>query len=86
MTGKLANRNDAILSAFGLALYVPAIGRYGVKLAILLLISLALGFAIEHWTATLRGRKPDAVGLPAWILLPLVFPPALPLWMGTLAI
>ena len=86
MTWKLPRRNDDILSACGLALYVPAIGRYGLKLAVLLVLSIVAGFAVERWTAALRNRKPDALGVPAWILLPLVLPPALPLWMGATSV
>ncbi len=76
-----SSRNDLLLSLAGLALYIPAIGRYGVKLELLLLLSLAIGLGVEHTAAGMRRQKPQPMGCPAWILLPLVLPPALPIWM-----
>ncbi len=74
-------RSDILLSLAGLLLYIPAIGRYGARLELLLLVSLAVGIGVE-WTAARMGHKnPQNLGWPAWILLPLVLPPALPIWM-----
>jgi len=75
-----------ILAIAGLLLYVPAIGRYGWKLEVLLVLSLLLGSATEAIAARLGGRPPRLAGYPAWILLPLVMPPALPLWMSALSV
>ena len=86
MTRRLPTRNDAILAACGLALYVPAIGRYGLKLLALLPLSILVGYAVERGAAALQGKRPDVYGIPVWILLPLAFPPALPLWMSLLSL
>ena len=74
-------RNDILLSLAGLVLYIPAIGRYGAKLELLLLLSLAIGLGVERLAARMGRRKPQIMGWPVWILLPLVLPPALPVWM-----
>jgi Na+-translocating ferredoxin:NAD+ oxidoreductase RnfD subunit len=79
-------RNDVALSVMGLALYLPAIGRYGWRLEVLLVLSLLIGLMTEYVAARLTKRPLGAVGLPAWILLPLVMPPALPLWMSGLSL
>ncbi len=86
MAGTRHSRNDVILTACGLALYVPAIGRYGLRLAALLVLSVILGAAIEGVAASLRGRRVRAFGHPAWVLLPLVLPPALPIWMALMSV
>ena len=74
-------RNDILLSLAGLVLYVPAIGRYGAKLELLLLLSLVIGLGVERLAARMGHREPHTLGWPVWILLPLVLPPALPVWM-----
>jgi len=80
------NRNDAILSLAGLLLYLPAVGRYGAKLEILLLVSLVAGLGVEWLAARMQGRAPRVAGYAAWILLPLALPPAFPLYMSVLSI
>jgi Na+-translocating ferredoxin:NAD+ oxidoreductase RnfD subunit len=74
-------RNDILLSLAGLVLYIPAIGRYGAKLELLLLLSLAIGLGVERLAARMGRREPQTLGWPVWIILPLVLPPALPVWM-----
>jgi len=86
MSRRLPTRNDAILAACGLALYVPAIGRYGLKLLALLPLSILVGYAVERGAAALQGKRPDTYGIPVWILLPLALPPALPIWMSLLSV
>ena len=81
-----AQRNDALLALCGLALYVPAVGRYGWKLLLLLGLAVTAGALLEGGIAVLRQRRPDAWGVPAWILLPLALPVAFPLWMSLLSL
>jgi len=83
---KRVERNDVLLAALGLLLYVPAVAKYGYRLEVLLAVSLVIGFAVEFVAARLTRRTPDRFGYVAWILLPLVFPPALPLWMAAISI
>ena len=59
---KRINRNDAILSLAGLLLYLPAIGRYGAKLEILLLVSLVAGIGIEWLAARMQNKEPHIAG------------------------
>lgn len=82
MTIGTAQRNDAVLALCGLALYVPAVGRYGWKLLLLLVLSMAMGALLEWGVAALQGRRSLVYGVPAWVLFPLVIPPAFPLWMS----
>jgi Na+-transporting NADH:ubiquinone oxidoreductase subunit B len=83
---KRLERNDILLAALGLLLYVPAVAKYGYKLEVLLAVSLVIGFGVEFVAARLTRRTPDRFGYVAWILLPLVFPPALPLGMAAVSI
>ncbi len=83
---KRLERNDILLAALGLLLYVPAVAKYGYRLEVLLALSLVIGFAVEFVAARLTRRTPDRFGYVAWILLPLVFPPALPVWMAAVSI
>ena len=76
-----SNRNDLFLSVAGLIIYIPAVGRYGLKLEVLLVLSLFIGIGVELLAGRLRGERTQTLGWPVWIILPLVLPPALPLWM-----
>jgi Na+-translocating ferredoxin:NAD+ oxidoreductase RnfD subunit len=80
------DRNDTALAIAALPLYIAGIARYGLRLLILLAICVILGYMLELFTARIRGRAAPPFGFPAWILLPLILPPLLPLWMGGVAL
>ena len=74
-------RNDLLIALATVPLAVAAIGRYGLKVAAMIAISVVVGLAVEVVACKLRRRPVGALGYPAWVLLALVLPPALPLWM-----
>jgi Na+-translocating ferredoxin:NAD+ oxidoreductase RnfD subunit len=79
-------RNDTALAITTLPLYIASIARYGLRILILLAICLILGYMLELLTARIRDKRAKQFGFPAWILLPLILPPMLPLWMGGVAL
>lgn len=80
------SRSDVLIAAAAVTLYVPAVGRYGLRLIVLAALSLAIGLGVELATERWRKQPAGALGYPAWLLLPLVLPPGLPLWMGGLSV
>ena len=74
-------RSDRLLGLFAAALYVPAIGRYGLRIAVAGAVCLLVGLGTELLAAKLRKRRCELLAYPCWILLPLVLPPVFPLWM-----
>ncbi len=81
-----SQRNDYIISLAVLPLYVLGIGRYGWRLAALLAISCILGVLIEEGARRIQKEKDRGYTVTAWLLIPLVLPPALPLLQSSLAI
>lgn len=80
------SRSDMLIAAAAVALYVPAVGRYGLRVAVLAVLSLTIGLGVELVTEHWRKQPAGALGYTAWLLLPLVLPPGLPLWMGCLSV
>ncbi len=76
-------RNDIILCLALAPLYFFAVGRYGLKVAVLAVGSAAAGAGIEFAASKLAKIK--GFSFPVWLVLPLLMPPALPIWMGILA-
>lgn len=76
-----ALKNDIALCIGAGILYLPAIGRYGWYAALTLLVSVVCGFLSEYLAAKIRKKKDINFSFPVWILLPLILPPALPLWI-----
>ena len=81
-----SQRNDYIISLAVLPLYVLGIGRYGWRLAALLTISCILGVLIEEGARRIQKEKDRGYAVTAWLLIPLVLPPALPLLQSSRAI
>ncbi len=79
-------RNDILLTLFALPLYLSGIAKYGYSLLLSLIISVAIGFAVEYLTFRIRRKKPHLFAYPVWILFPLILPPAFPIWMLSVAI
>jgi Na+-translocating ferredoxin:NAD+ oxidoreductase RnfD subunit len=79
-------RNDVLLAAAAVPLYITAAGMYGLRVFLLLAVSLVIGWSVEVLTAKAKGGKREHLGYPAWILLPLVFPPVFPVWMVCVAV
>ncbi|HSG27653.1 MAG TPA: RnfABCDGE type electron transport complex subunit D [Candidatus Krumholzibacterium sp.] len=78
---RIPARDDILIAALTLPLYMAAAGRYGLRIFLALTISILVGTATEMIAARIRNKGHRLVGLPAWILLPLVLPPVFPLWM-----
>lgn len=72
-------RNDLIIAAAALPLYITGIGWYGWKLGVLLILSVLTGFAVEEISSRMRKDKSRYYPFYLWVLFPLVFPPAFPL-------
>ena len=79
-------RNDTALALATIPLYIGGIARYGLRVLILLFICVAVGYALERFSARMREKREKPLGFYAWILLPLILPPLLPLWMGATAL
>jgi len=82
----IISRNDKLISLAALTLYIPATGFFGLKMLILLTLSLLTGYFTETITAKLRKQPFKEPGLTAWIIFPLLFPPAFPLYMSVISI
>lgn len=78
---KYPGRNDFLLAGLAVPLYLAGVSKYGYRLILALVISLAIGFAVEYLTYIIRRKKPGRFNYPVWILFPLVLPSAFPLWM-----
>ena len=78
---KKTNRNDIYVILFTLPLYFTSMVKYGFNIFLLLLCSISLGMIIELSSAALQKKNINKYGIATWFLLPLVFPPAMPLWM-----
>ncbi len=63
-------RNDILISLFTLPLYFVASGRYGLKILVLLGISVLVGFTAEKVSALLRKDNNTVYALPFWFLFP----------------
>lgn len=66
---------------FTLPLYLAAIGKYGLRIVAALLVSLIIGTMVEIAACKIRKQEIEILGMPAWILFPLILPPVFPLWM-----
>lgn len=82
----LTDRNDRLLALCALPLYVSAVGKYGLKIVLALLLACMIGAGVEAAAWRLRKKELDLLGYPAWILLPLALPPVFPLWMIGVAV
>ncbi len=78
---KYPGRNDMLLALLAVPLYLVAVGRYGYRMVIALALSVLIGYMAEKIGARIRGKGIVCLGYPAWLLFPLVLPPAFPLWM-----
>lgn len=78
---KKTMRNDLYITIFTLPLYLSASIKYGLRIPLLLLCSVALGFVIELAAAKIQNKKLESFSISAWFLFPMVFPPAMPIWM-----
>jgi len=78
---KCPGRSDMLLTLLSVPLYLAAVGRYGYRMVIALAVSLLIGYMAEKIGAKIRGKALVCLGYPAWVLFPLVLPPAFPLWM-----
>ncbi len=74
-------RNEIFISIFTLPLFFSAILKYGLRILILLLCSVIMGLIIEFVVAKIAKRKTTYHTASVWFLLPLVFPPGMPIWM-----
>ena len=74
-------RNDLLLSVLTLPLIVAATGRYGLRIPAALAVTAVVGLATEWLGAHLRKRRLGAPGFVYWLWIPLVLPPAVPLWL-----
>ncbi|MGA1868411.1 MAG: RnfABCDGE type electron transport complex subunit D [bacterium] len=75
------DRNDLFLLFFSIPLYICAIGKYGLKIILALLICLVIGTGTEMTAFRMRKKEIGILGTYAWVLFPLVLPPVFPLWM-----
>lgn len=75
------SRNDLYLALFTLPLYFSALVKYGMRIVLVLMASLILGILVESFSFRLQKKKDEEYGIVSWFLLPLVFAPAMPLWM-----
>ena len=78
---KYPGRSDMLLVLLAAPLYLVAVGRYGYRMVIALAVSMLVGYLAEKVGAKIRGKAALCLGYPAWVLFPLVMPPAFPLWM-----
>jgi len=78
---KKVNRNDLYITLFTLPLYFTAMIKYGLSIVILLICSISLGMLIELAAAAIQNKEVKNLSVSTWFLLPLVFPPAMPLWL-----
>jgi len=76
-----SDRNDFLIIIFSMPLYISAIGKYGFRIILALLISFIIGAGVEIAAFKIRKKEIGILGTPAWILFPLVLPPVFPLWM-----
>lgn len=74
-------RNDLYIIIFSLPLYFAATVKYGFRTPLLLLFSVLLGFIVELAAVKIQKKKLELFSVSAWFLMPLVFPPAMPMWM-----
>ena len=74
-------RNDLYITLFTLPLYFTAMIKYGLSVFLLLICSISLGLLIELTAAKIQKKEVEIFSISTWFLLPLVFPPAMPLWM-----
>ncbi len=81
-----SQRNDYLIVFATFPLYVLGVGRYGWRLAVVLCISCILGFILEEGARRIQKDGKRGYGVAAWFLLPLVFPPGLPLLQASMAI
>ena len=79
-------RDDLIIVFLSLPLYAAAIGSYGWRVGIILLMSILIGSVIEISSFKLNRKPIDYLGIAAWFILPLVFPPDFPIWMIAVSI
>lgn len=77
-----AFRSDIILSIAAAPLYIAATGRYGLRITALLIMTCAAGFILEFLAKTIMHSKVRGYSITAWVLFPLIIPPALPIWMA----
>ena len=75
------DRNDTLILLFSIPLYMAAIGKYGVKIVLALGLSILVGTAVEIAACKIRKQRIGLLGVPVWVLFPLVLPPVFPLWM-----
>jgi electron transport complex protein RnfD len=75
------DRNDTLIMLFTIPVYFAAIGKYGLRIVVALLISFFIGMMIEIAAFRIRKQAIGILGMPAWIVFPLIFPPVFPLWM-----
>jgi Na+-translocating ferredoxin:NAD+ oxidoreductase RnfD subunit len=66
--------------------YVLLAGAFGLKILILLGLSLAAGFVTEYLGVRITKHFTGYFGYPAWLLAPLMMPPGLELWMSILCL
>ncbi|MBI9098386.1 MAG: RnfABCDGE type electron transport complex subunit D [Spirochaetaceae bacterium] len=78
---KKTNRNDLYITFITLPLYFAAMVKYGLIVLLILICSLSVGMLVELAAARLRKIENITFSVSTWFLLPLVFPPAMPLWM-----
>jgi len=81
-----SQRNDYLIVLAAFPLYLLGIGRYGWRLGVLLLISCTLGILVEEGARRIQKDGERGYGVASWFLLPLVFPPALPLFQASMAV
>jgi len=72
---------DIIIAVLTLPLYAAGIGRYGLRLLLLLVCSIGIGLFLEFGYFRFIKQKIDLVGLSTWFIVPLILPPAFPIWM-----
>jgi len=78
---KKTNRNDLYITLFTLPLYFASMVKYGWSVILILICSISLGMLIELAAAGIQKKENESYSISTWFLLPLVFPPAMPLWM-----
>lgn len=74
-------RNDLFITLFTLPLYFTAMVKYGLSIIVILICSVSIGFLVELAAAKIQKKDIESFSITTWFLLPLVFPPAMPLWM-----
>ena len=80
------DRNDRLILFACIPLYFAAVAKYGLKMIVLLVLSAAIGFLLEWGNEKLRKRETHIWGVKIWLLFPLIFPPAFPLWMSCVSL